>query len=390
MKNTTDILKFYEADKPLFVMSGLAGEDIERFVDREKQLEYIIASIRLGQNCAVTGEQGAGKSSFLLKLMAIMQQTRYCDYLQFSFPAEESGKSRLHFLRKVLRTLLALIAGNEPLLKRFEPGEIEFQVELLEYSIIIEDHLKTQKVTDAGLEGGLKSEILSFLIPAEFKVKLNLRREQEKGKIEKKDYPIHNENTLFDTIIKLSAKIDEPIVLFIDELDKVGRYPLSSPEWDKEVIRILELSRDIMLSDKLILVFALQIELYEKLRKAERDEGDISILGLINAFKKLDGFDLEFALNAVDASLKYAGYKKSSRDLFENGVLEIVLEVVKGNPRLFMYYLLELVKTGFLEKQRRITLEMLKNVLKSKDEKLDDKRWNEMASKYIAATHSDR
>jgi hypothetical protein len=362
-------------------MTGLAGDNIKRFVDRDEQLDYFIASIRMGQKCAVIGEQGTGKTSFLLKLLDMIQDSMTADYLQFSFPMEESEKSRLHFLRKILRTLLSLIARNDHLLNRFDPEEITFQMELLEYSIIIEDHFKIQKGVEGGIEAGIKPNILSFLIPAEFKAKLNAKREKEKGKVEKKEYPFHNENTIYNTIFTLLVKIDDPIVLFIDELDKVGRFPLESPEWANEVMKILELSREIMLSEKLILVFALQNELFKKLEKAEKDESDASLLGLINSFEKLVGFNLEFARDAVNASLKHSGYKGKIEDLFENGVIEIVLEVINGNPRLFMYHLLELAKNAFLKKQHQITLALLKNYLLRKFKKITEKKWNYLVSK---------
>lgn len=376
-----EIFEFFGITKPMFVMTGLTGDDIKRFVDRETLLNYFIASIRMEQKCAVIGEQGTGKTSFLLKLLEMMKDSIYGDYLQFSFPMEESEKSRLHFLRKILRTLLYLILKHDKLFKLFGSEAITFEIERLEYSIIIEDHLKNLKSVSGEIEGGIKSNILSLLIPAEFRAKLNTKREKEEGKVEKKNYPIHDENTLYNSIIKLLEKIDEPVVLFIDELDKVGRYPLESPEWDKEVMKILELSREIMLNNKLILVFALQNELYEKLKNARSSKGDVSILGLINSFKRLEGFDLEFARSAVETSMKHAGYKGNIEDLFEDGVIEIVLSVVKGNPRLFMYYLIELSKAAFLEKQPMITLALLKNYLREIDVKITDAKWNSLLKK---------
>jgi Cdc6-like AAA superfamily ATPase len=292
----------------------------------------------MGQQCAIFGDPGTGKSSFLLKLLDMLKDSIYGDYLQFSFPMEESEKSRLHFLRKILRSILTLIAGNEKLLAHFDKTDISFEMERLEYSIIIENQVKKQKSTEGGIDTGLKGNFINLLIPAEFRAKLASKRMKEEQDVERKDYPIHDENTLYNTIIKLLEKVDDSIVLFIDELDKVGRYPLESPEWDKEVMKILELSREIMLSQKIILVFSLQNELYEKLTRAQVNKEETSILGLINSFKKLEGFDLEFAGNAVKTSLEYAGYKGGIDDLFENGVIEIVLSAVKGNPP-FVYAL---------------------------------------------------
>jgi energy-coupling factor transporter ATP-binding protein EcfA2 len=381
MKETIDILQFFGVNKPLFVMSGLACDNTKRFVGREELLKYLIITIQMRQNCAIVGEPGSGKTSFLLKLRDMMKDSIYNDYLQFSFPVDEVDKSKLHFLRKILRSLLYLIANNKQLLEQFEPDDISFETQRLEYSIIIEDHFKTTKTSEMGAEGGTKSGTLfNLLIPVDFRAKLNAKREKEQGQVEKKDYPLHDEKTLYNTILRLLDRIHEPIVLFIDELDKIGRYPLEFPGWDKEVTKILDLSRDIMLSNKLILVLSLQNELYEHLCKARNGESETSgaaALGLIHAFKKLEGFNLDFAVSAVNASLKYAGYKGEIGDLFEKGTIDIVLAIVKGNPRLFMYHLLELCKKAFLENKKQITLDMLRDYL-VEIHKIDMPQWNKL------------
>ncbi|MCU0288459.1 MAG: P-loop NTPase fold protein, partial [Acidobacteria bacterium] len=336
--------------------------------------------------CAIVGEPGSGKTSFLLKLCNSMKSSAYCDYLQFSFPVEDVDKSKLHFLRKILGSLLNLIANNKQLQNHFEPGDISFETQRLEYSIIIEDHLKAITASEMGVEGGTKSGTLfNLLVPAEFRAKLNARRQKEKGQVEKKDYPIHDEKTLYHTILRLLDRIAEPIVLFIDELDKIGRYPLEFPGWDKEVTKILDLSRDIMLSNKLVLVLSLQDKLYEHLCNARDGQSEASgaaALGLIHAFRKLEGFDLNFAACAVNSSLQYAGYKGKMDDLFEKKNIDIVLSIVKGNPRLFMYHLLELCKKACLENQKQITLDMLHDYF-IQIHKIDQPQWEKLVGSVV-------
>jgi energy-coupling factor transporter ATP-binding protein EcfA2 len=382
MTKKTKIFEFYGIDKPLFVMGALEGDNLNRFVDRETLLDYFAASIDMQQRCAIIGGQGSGKSSFLLKLCDMMKNSIYGEYLQFNFPLNNSEKSKLHFLFKVLRTIIYLILKNDKLLKHFDKDEINSEIERMENSIVLEKHLKSIKATESEAEGGIKgNNLFNLLIPAELKAKVSSTRMKEEQTVERKDYPLHTEDTLYYTIIKLLEKIDEPIVLFIDELDKVGRYPLESPEWDQEVIKILELSREIMVTQKIILVFALQNELHEKLTKAQVNEGDTSILGLINSFKELPGFDLEFAVEAVKANLAHAGYKGTIEDLFAGGVIEIVLSVVNGNPRLFMHYLIELAKNAFMTKQPQVSLELLKDFL-LEIKKINQAKWKKLTSQF--------
>lgn len=381
-KKTKELFEFFGITKPLFINKALNGEDIQRFVDRTYWLEYFKAAVQGGNSCAIIGSPGSGKSSFLIKLKEELKKSVYCDYLQFSFPPDEHEKSRLHFLRAILRSILCLIMNEEELLELFDKNEIELERKRLDYSIIIENHSKTQQSINGGFDASIKKDILKMLIPVDVSCHVDANRTQEVEKGETFDFPNHNENTLYDVIVKLTRKLDEPIVLLIDELDKVGRFPLETPEWDKEVIKILELSREIMANEKLVMVFSLQNELYEKLVKAEKGEYNVSILGLINLFEKLDGFDLEFAREAVTRSLEFAGYARPLENLIEKGVLEIILDVVKGNPRLFMTYLNKLYLKAFVLKQPAITLDLLKDHLFAlfKEEMTED-RWQELLKK---------
>ncbi len=382
MKKKKAIFEFFGINKPLFLMGGLEGDEIRRFIDREEELQYFIASIDMGQTCAVIGEQGVGKSSFLLKLDHMISDSNYSKYLQFSFPGKESEKSRHHFLRMVLRSILYLIAENDELLELYDTDDIAYETGRLEYSIIVENQATTTSSVHGEIGGGIGGKLTQLLLPAELKAKVDAKREKVKGKTEKKEYYVHNEHSLYSTIHNLLEKMNTPIVLLIDELDKVGREPLESPEWDDEVMKILELSRDIVFNRKLILVFSLQEELYEKLRKALRNEGDVSILGLINRFKKLECFDSDLAKEAVRVSIEHAGYKGGLGDLFEDGVIEIALAAGGGNPRLLMSHLMELAIRAFMKKQEKITLDLLKEHLYEMDGEKKEK-WDELINEAV-------
>jgi hypothetical protein len=143
---------------------------------------------------------------------------------------------------------------------------------------------------------------------------------------------------------KLTRQLPAPFVLFIDEMDRIIKTLVESEDWLKEVIKILQFSTEIMTNKNLIFVFALQPEVYDIFAKADRGEGDDSILEYVPAFKKISGFDLNFAKDAVRKSLKFTGYKGTMDDLFEKDIMGIILSVVKNNPRQFMRYLTDLTK----------------------------------------------
>jgi len=381
-KEVEGIMGFFGVNKPLFVERELTGDNIERFVDRDELLARFKSAIQFKKTCAITGKEGSGKSSFLLKLMMEMKRAMYCDYLQFSFPSNEFDKSRLHFLRAILHSILYLIDSNDALLALFDKDQIAFEKKRLEYSITIENQVRKQANVDGEISGGVKNDFFKLMLPFDVAGKVATSRSKEEGKGETIDYPVHNENTLYESITKISQELRNPIVLFIDELDKIGRFPLETPEWDRELIKILELSREIMANDKLIMVFSLQDELYQKLLKAKQGKEGGSVIGLINYFKRLGGFDWEFAKSAVIQSLKVSGYPGAIGDLFEKGVLEIVLDVVKGNPRLFMTYLSELCIEAYQDNQHTIALDLLKEYLfELFEEEMTEDRWQELLKK---------
>jgi len=382
----TDILSFFGTQKPLFVISELSGDNINRFINREELLKQFMAYIHNRLNCAIIGEQGSGKSSFLLKLLDMMKTSSYVDYIQFSLPLQDIEKVNLRFLQRILRSVISIVSNNKELAQLNENAgiDIAFEMDRLEYSITVENHLTNQSSVN-GEMSLISNKLLSLMVPADFKAKLNARRMEEDKDIKKREYFIHNEKTIHHSIESITKAIDKPIILFIDELDKVGRYPLDTPEWEKEVMKILELSRELMLNNNMILVFSLQNELYDKLNKASKNLEDVSILRLIPAYAKLSVFDLSMAMDAVDQSLSYAQYPGSKEDLFETGLIELILKLTSGNPRLLMKYLLESQTIAYLRDQKKVTLNCLKAYIFKIYEDMTDEHWNALFSSVISS-----
>lgn len=382
--NENEFFKFFEVKRRLFFFKALAGQEMDRFVNRERLIKLFKTSVQSGDICAITGLPGTGKSSFLLKLLAELKPFMICDYLQFSFPNDQFEQSRLEFLRTILRSVLNLIRQEPGLSSLFDANEIERERKRLEYSIILEDQLKSTKSLDGKLEAGVKKNFMKMILPIEAKAEISGSIEKEVSSTQKEDFAIHNEHTLKDSLSRIFSKLNEPIVLLIDELDKFGRFPLETPGWDNEVIKILELSRELMLHEKLIMVFSLQDQLDSKLREADQGKGDVSITGLINYFDKLDVFDLDFARAAVVKSLDVAGYPGQIDDLLEKGVLEILLEVLQGNPRLLMKYLHELSMNAYLDNMKMITLSQVKDFLFEKIDTMNNEKWDQLLTQINA------
>lgn len=136
--------------------------------------------------------------------------------------------------------------------------------------------------------------------------------------------------------------------------------------WHEEFIKLLGACSEILVEENLLFVFALQSEIHDVFVKANRGETDDAILRYVPAFKRISGFDLSLAKEAVAESLKFAGYKGKPEDLFQTGVLELILSTVKNNPRRFMLYLLDLTKLAYKKKQASISLALAQEFLAEK------------------------
>jgi len=360
-KSRKNILEHFGIDKPFFKTDELNGADIERFVNREKELKYLETSIDLKQNCAIIGETGIGKSSILLKLQKNISEYYYTNYRNFSLNSKTDKEIKEEIYRSVLESILIQILENDELLDSYDAKEISFEIERLNFTISIENFTKSETELTPEIEAGFSDMFFSSFLPIKLKAKLKGKLAKEKQKTIKQIYEKHTEFSLKDSISKIAEKLPSTIVFFIDEMDKVIGAVVKPENLANELVRIILLTSEIMTIDNLNFVFALQIELYDVFKKAANGEADEQILRYIPAFKKIDGFDIEFAESAISKSLEFANYEKGFQNLFEKGIIEIVLEKSKGNPRQFMRHFSELLKKAYFNKELKVSHNLTKD-----------------------------
>jgi len=360
------ILEFFGIDEPFFKTSELKGKDLQRFVDRKDELLDLRTARDYKQNYALIGESGTGKSSLLLKFQQEINEEYYTDYIYFSMIAGTDKDMKEKFFRDILTRLLILIIENDQLLDCFDPKEIYFENTRLNFSISIEDLVKKHVEISPELEANFHNLLMGSILSGRLADKLR----DKAGKVSRESltpcYTCHTELTLRMTIGKLTQKLPSPVVLFIDEMDRIIKTVRPNENWMDEVIKLLRFASEIMTNDNLVFIFALQPEIHDIFVKADRVEGDDSILRYVPAFKKIEGFDMEFAMEAVVESLKFCGYKGKPGDLFQGNVIEVVLSVVKNNPRQVMRYLTELTKLAYKKNQSIVSMDLLKEFLLAK------------------------
>jgi len=369
------ILEFFGIKEPFFKTTELKGKDIRRFVDRKEDLLDLKINLEFERNYAVIGDTGTGKSSLLLKFQQEIKDDYYTDYIYFSMDAKTDKEMKEELFRTILTRLLLMIISNDGLMKHFDPKEIYVDTNRLNFSISLEEYEKKHKEITPEIEASFPKLFVASILPINLKAKLQGKIGKETQKLERKTHERHTEVTLRETINKLMQKLPAPVVLFIDEMDRIIKAIRPNIDWIPEVIKLLQFTTEIMTNDNLIFIFALQPEIYEIFAKADRGEGDDSILRYVPAFKKISGFDIDFAREAVNESLKFAGYKGTAEDLFEDGVLETVLSAVKSNPRQFMLSLGNLTILAYKKNQHQVTKDILKEFLFKKFGETGPEEW---------------
>jgi hypothetical protein len=354
-----------------FTENPLADDSLKRFVNQKEPLKKLLNSLEMRQNCGIIGDFGSGKSSFLRKIEAeLTNQGKFAKYFQVTLPIDDFNRTRLVFLRSTLRNLLELIDENQDLKKNFDPELLITETHRFEFSITLEDYNKEIRKLGGEIAGSAKFNLLSMMMSPELKAAIKAEtgsETSEKGSIL---MPVHNEYTLLQSIFMLAKKLENPVILLIDEFDKIGREDLSSAQWDRQLMQVLELSRELMNSEKLLFVFSLQKELYQKLQKARQGIGDISLLGLIQSYEKLNDFDLDFAFEIVEKSLQYAHYQKRRTTLYPDEIVKAVHRDTQGKVRLFVHDLIELIQQAYFDDKQQIDKEVFVKCLR--------KKWDDM------------
>jgi hypothetical protein len=333
------VLKFLELQWFPFASGCLRPPYDDLFLNREKDVETIKAAIRSGRNSAIAGEQGTGKSSLLYRVYAEMSSESYGKLIEFAL-SPDSARTRREFLYLVYRKLLELLRERPELAKSIGI-DLDREWQRLGATLTVEKLLGrgTLKAAEVQAEvgGGWMQTVLNLFPKVGFTGRAE--RSTEEQETQRAELALHDEQSLTEGIHRICSSLPRPVVLYVDELDKTGRLDPPIENWDKELLRLLEFSRELIAHKQLTFVFTLQQELLDRLDSARAGEGDPSILGLVPVYRALGGFDDALAAQYVDHALRLAGWQRPVEEFCEPVTIRLIMGLTGGNPRLFANYL---------------------------------------------------
>jgi len=364
-----------------FSIDELTDESIDLFMNRDDALNEIRIFIKDFSTSAIAGEQGVGKSSFLIKLKSLLPEAYIVKYLKIT-PTKDGDNLKSMFLRTILRALLIIVIEKELHLPEID---ILFEVEKLDYSITLQTLVSKSSAISANINLGNEPSLWETVIPFSLKSKLEKQRQSASTTSISKTPIIHNDHSMKETIHRIADALksyDFEIVLLIDELDKLGRKSYAFTNWFEQIYDLLGYTEDVLTAGNLLFVFALQKEFHEKYYRALQEaDGDTHFLGLISEIILLENFSFAEAQSIIRKRLEFAECKQKLEDIFDNSVLKILYAFSFQNTRKFIQFVNHVLTQATIKQASYVNLEILWETLIRKHQHT----WlNEKYQKYLS------
>ena len=356
MENKLEILGF--KNNP-FYSKELKGNWLELFTNRDKAIERLLFYISSARTTAICSKQGIGKSSFLSYLNEIVLREKNILSRKFNFDFEKIEENEyIIFLRRLLLELLDLFETNAHNSPKLANIDYAYETARLHKTITLEENIKRSFGGKLGLktDGNKIANLLSpvFLPGVSGQVKADKTKQT---KLTTQINVLNNEE-IKSKIIELGELYDDPIVFFIDELDKTGKLFEDNFEWAKQIYLLLRNCREIFESSNFIFVFALDAVFYDKKIEANTDkaEKNIDLFGIIEKFILLKPFSfLEFK-DSLKKRLDFAELE-NMESIMDDTKLRLLYNFTRANSRKLMSWFEEVLFNASIAKDKTISFD---------------------------------
>lgn len=157
-------------------------------------------------------------------------------------------------------------------------------------------------------------------------------------------------NAVFSILKTLVSKLKKPLLVFVDDLEKIKGDRVQHLTRSERTLQLLEELKALLELPKVSFVMALQEEFYSKVAAVVREGADPTVLGLFKhvvLVEKLNSAQLKAVLAL---RLEKSGSKRKPEEFLEPEALTLALSLAAGNCRRFMYLLSEGMYRGYRRK----------------------------------------
>lgn len=156
-----------------------------------------------------------------------------------------------------------------------------------------------------------------------------------------------NKNAIFSIIRSLSGRLKKPMLVFVDDLEKIKGDRVQHLTRTERTLQLLEELKALLELPNVAFVMALQEEFYAKVREVVKEGAEPTVLGLFKNVVLVERFSPEELKKVLALRLQKAGFKGGPESFLEPEALTFALSLSSGNTRRFLYLLSEGMYRGF-------------------------------------------
>ena len=168
-----------------------------------------------------------------------------------------------------------------------------------------------------------------------------------------------SKNAIFSNIRSIVARLKKPLLVFVDDLEKIKSDRVQHLTRSERTLQLLEELKALLELPNVGFVMALQEEFYSKVSQVVKEGAEPTVLGLFKNVVLVEKFGQKQLKEILALRLKEAGFKKALDDFLEPEALTMALSLSSGNPRRFLYLLSEAMYRGFPRKAHRVEFQDL-------------------------------
>ena len=306
------------------------------FVGRQKETGHVLTLVENGLNCAISGNPGIGKTTFLNALSHTLKETY--PVIRISMPVVDTA----YFYKKILYSLTELIPGGEEEIK---------------------DKLAYTQEVETLIRFLFKGETLSSLEEEQMLSLLGtLLKRQELWRRR-----LFSMEEMRRASVKLINALGKKAVFLVDDLDKALGDDTPRGAVPERLLAFFLENYDVLNAGKSVWVFSLSHEFYDDMQGLLNAETKKSLLAMVNDIIPLPAFtEDEFK------KLLFSRLDGQPRDHFSEDALRLLFGLARGNPRTLMFLLTRSLRMASDERKEAVTagevLDLLSDAL-SLDEK---------------------
>lgn len=168
-----------------------------------------------------------------------------------------------------------------------------------------------------------------------------------------------SKNEIFSLIKGMVLKLKKPLLVFVDDLEKIKGDRIRHLTRSEKTLQVLEEVKPLLELPNIGFAISLQEEFYSKIRSIVQENGDPTVLGLFKSIVLVEKFSTTELKEVLAKRLEKAGYYDPTQHFFEPEALVLALALADGNPRRFLYLLSEGMYRGYRRKTDRVEFQDL-------------------------------